>query len=233
MSRSPPLKLDLLCSIPNFGALLRYLRQRLQLTQRELALATGYSFSQISRLEQNQRLPDEMTLLAVFVPALGLEQEPATIDRLLALARQARTGAAASPATSEASHDRAASVTRGERLTAAGHNPQQALETGKQSTPAQPPQSSLLLSQVDWGEAPDVSGFTGRQAELTQVQHWLVAERCRLVAVLGMGGLGKTALATRLATQMEHAFAAVVWRYTGCASGYANCIAGICYLKFI
>ena len=86
MSRSAPVKFDLTSSITTFGALLRYLRQRSQLTQRDLALATGYSISQISRLEKNERLPDEMTLLAVFVPALGLEQEPATVDRLLALA---------------------------------------------------------------------------------------------------------------------------------------------------
>ena len=91
MSRSAT-KLDVISSLTTFGALLRYLRQRAQLTQRELALATGYSISQISRLEQNERMPDEMTLLAVFVPALGLEQEPETVDRLLALARQAREG---------------------------------------------------------------------------------------------------------------------------------------------
>src|SRR5262245_42825122 len=103
MSSSARRKLDLHASITNFGALLRYLRQLVQLTQRELALATGYSFSQISRLEQNERLPDEMTLLAVFVPALGLEQEPETVDRLLALARSARGGVAASPTSPETS----------------------------------------------------------------------------------------------------------------------------------
>ncbi len=114
MSRSAPVKLDVISSITNFGDLLRYLRQRNQLTQRDLALATGYSISQISRLEQNQRLPDEMTLLAVFVPALGLEQEPATVDQLLALARHARGEAEVSPApvTSDEAvdpyHDRAA-----------------------------------------------------------------------------------------------------------------------------
>ena len=65
MSRSAPVKLDLIASITAFGDLLRYLRQRNQVTQRDLALATSYSISQISRLEHNQRLPDELTLLAV------------------------------------------------------------------------------------------------------------------------------------------------------------------------
>ena len=97
MSRSAPVKLDIITTITTFGELLRYLRQRSQLTQRDLALVVGYSISQISRLEHNERLPDELTLLAVFVPALGLEQEPTTVERLLALARQARDEAATPP----------------------------------------------------------------------------------------------------------------------------------------
>ena len=103
MPTSAPVKLDVLSSISNFGALLRYLRQHRQMTQRDLALAVGYSISQISRLEHNQRLPDELTLLAVFVPALGLEQEPATVERLLALARLARGEGEASPTLSATS----------------------------------------------------------------------------------------------------------------------------------
>jgi transcriptional regulator with XRE-family HTH domain len=41
-----------------FGELLKFLRRRAGLTQRELSIAVGYSESQISRLEQNQRPPD-------------------------------------------------------------------------------------------------------------------------------------------------------------------------------
>ena len=42
-----------------FGTLLKYLRRRAGLTQRQLALAVGYSESQISRLEKDERAPDE------------------------------------------------------------------------------------------------------------------------------------------------------------------------------
>ena len=45
-----------------FGDLLRFLRRRAGLTQTELAIAVGYSHAQISRLEQNHRLPDLATL---------------------------------------------------------------------------------------------------------------------------------------------------------------------------
>ncbi len=69
-----------------FGDLLKYLRRRAGQTQRELSIAVGYSNAQISRLEQNHRPPDRATVAARFVPALGLEQEPAIVARLLALA---------------------------------------------------------------------------------------------------------------------------------------------------
>jgi hypothetical protein len=43
----------------------------------------------------------------------------------------------------------------------------------------------------DWGEAPDILGFVGRAAELTTLRGWVLGQRCRLVAVLGLGGVGK------------------------------------------
>ena len=75
-----------------FGDLLKYLRKREELTQRELALLVGYSDTQISRLEQSQRVPDAGTLMALFVPALHLERESQWVQRLLELAKQARLG---------------------------------------------------------------------------------------------------------------------------------------------
>ena len=73
-----------------FGDLLKYLRRREELTQRELAIQVGYSDTQISRLEQNQRVPDAATLTALFVPALHLERETEWVSRLLELAKEAR-----------------------------------------------------------------------------------------------------------------------------------------------
>jgi predicted ATPase/Tfp pilus assembly protein PilF len=76
-------------SFKTFGDLLKHLRRRAQLSQRELALAVGYHYAHISRLEHNQRLPDAATIKALFVPALRLENEPAWVARLLALAAAA------------------------------------------------------------------------------------------------------------------------------------------------
>ena len=75
-----------------FGDLLKYLRKREELTQRELAIVVGYSDSEISRIEKNQSVPDAATIKALFVPALHLEHEPQWVERLLELVQQARLG---------------------------------------------------------------------------------------------------------------------------------------------
>ncbi len=75
-----------LAKFTTFGDLLRFLRRRAGITQVELSIAVGYSDPQISRLEQNLRLPDIPTLEARFVPALGIKDEPEVIARLLDLA---------------------------------------------------------------------------------------------------------------------------------------------------
>ncbi len=73
-----------------FGDLLRYLRRAAGLTQLELSVQVGYSHAQISRLEQNLRLPDIPTIEARFVSALGLESDPKVVTRLLELAANVR-----------------------------------------------------------------------------------------------------------------------------------------------
>ena len=72
--------------ISTFGDLLKYLRRRARLTQQQLGIAVGYSEGYISRLESNQRPPDLSTLAALFIPALGLEDEPETVAHLMELA---------------------------------------------------------------------------------------------------------------------------------------------------
>ena len=66
--------------------------------------------------------------------------------------------------------------------------------------------------QQDWGEAVDVSVFYGRTEELTTLKIWIQVDRCRLVGVLGMGGIGKTALAVKVAQQLQGRFEYVIWR---------------------
>lgn len=67
-------------------------------------------------------------------------------------------------------------------------------------------------SWQSWGDAPDTSVFYGRVEELSRLESWIGEERCRLVAVLGMGGIGKTALTAKLGRRMGGDFEGVVWR---------------------
>ena len=70
----------------SFGELLRFLRERVELSQKELAMQVGYHYSYMSRIEKNQRTPDPTTLMARFIPALSLDGEPEWTARLLELA---------------------------------------------------------------------------------------------------------------------------------------------------
>ena len=68
------------------------------------------------------------------------------------------------------------------------------------------------ISNQDWGTAVDISAFYGRNEELTQLESWILQDSCRLVAVVGMGGVGKTTLATQLTKQIHDQFDYVFWR---------------------
>ena len=65
---------------------------------------------------------------------------------------------------------------------------------------------------TDWGDAPEVSTFYGREDELALLTNWLLEQHCRVVSILGMGGIGKSTLAVTLMHRVAHQFDAVIWR---------------------
>nr|QIZ85987.1 WD40 domain P-loop ATPase domain [Oscillatoria sp. PCC 6602] len=83
-------------------------------------------------------------------------------------------------------------------------------------SPAVSPDDNLppaqLQSYQDWGIAPDVSTFYDRYEEIAQLKQWIVGDRCRLVAIVGLGGIGKTYLGVKLAEQIQDCFQYVIWR---------------------
>ncbi len=84
----------------------------------------------------------------------------------------------------------------------------------------------LINLNQDWGDAPAVSVFFGREAELTTLKQWIIEDRCRLIAILGIGGIGKTVLSVKLgkggigktdlsvklAQSLQNEFDYIIWR---------------------
>jgi predicted ATPase/DNA-binding XRE family transcriptional regulator/tetratricopeptide (TPR) repeat protein len=70
-----------------FGELLRHLRKRAGMTQRDLGQAVGYSEAHIARLESGIRLPDVAVVKGAFVEALDLSHELAIATQLVTLAQ--------------------------------------------------------------------------------------------------------------------------------------------------
>ena len=65
---------------------------------------------------------------------------------------------------------------------------------------------------IDWGDAPEVPIFFDRTSELETLTGWILQDNCRLVAVRGLSGMGKTALVRKLVDRIGDRFDRVMWR---------------------
>jgi hypothetical protein len=61
-------------------------------------------------------------------------------------------------------------------------------------------------------EMPKSGIFYDRTSELTTLKQWILHENTRLLAILGIVGIGKTALAAQLVQQIKHEFDFIIWR---------------------
>lgn len=153
----------------SFGGLLKYLRRRARLTQRELAQRVGYTEAHLCRLERDERQPDVSTVAALFVPALELEDSPTQVEQLLKLASHARLAGKGARVTVRRTGARQVEI-RHEVVENLG-----ALE----DVPPEP---------IHWVARPEL---IRRAAGLLHSE--------RRLALVGMAGAGKTMLAAELA----------------------------------
>jgi transcriptional regulator with XRE-family HTH domain len=179
----------LLNSFLNFGDLLKYLRRRARLTQRELSIAVGYSEAQISRLEQNQRPPDLASLMALFIPALYLEDEPQIVGRLMELAAQAR----------------------GETLPQSRH-----LSLSRSVRREITETVQIIEDQIPGNLPLQLTSFIGREKEIAEIKRLLDwrnenQQKSRLITLTGSGGCGKTRLALEVAGQLAQTYRDGAW----------------------
>src|SRR6266536_5422432 len=192
-----------------FQGLLLVHRGRTGLTQRQLADRVGVSARSVQDWESGVNYPSAERLRALIRALLeghGLTpgHEQGEAEALWAAVKRA------SPRMHTPFDPAWFAGLLGERAASAA-GPEDA-GAGSGAVLAERPAAGGAVRRQDWGEAPDVLGFVGRADELAMLRRWMLEDRCRLMAVLGMGGIGKTSLAAKLAQAVAPSFERVYWR---------------------
>ncbi len=80
--------------------------------------------------------------------------------------------------------------------------------------------------RLDCAGALAVPAFYGREWELDLLAKWVIEEYCRVVCVLGIGGIGKSSLAISLMHRLAERFEVVIWRSLRDLSGFEELLDG-------
>jgi WD40 repeat protein/transcriptional regulator with XRE-family HTH domain len=191
-----------------FSGLLLRLRGRTGLTQRQLAGRVGVNIRSVQDWESGVNRPSAQRLQALVEALLAAGGFTAghELDEAEELADAARHEAPRQHPPFDRDRFERRLAERGDGVMGARRVP------GGVATPVAADLAPVLERRQDWGDAPDVRAFVGRADELATLRDWVLNEHCRVVGVLGMGGIGKTSLTARLAQEVAPAFQRVYWR---------------------
>lgn len=85
-------------------------------------------------------------------------------------------------------------------------------ERARSPTEAQNPQPTSKQLHIDLGDAPEIFTFFDRTSELSTLENWITQEHTRLIALLGISGIGKTTLSLSLIDRIKTQFDYVIYR---------------------
>jgi transcriptional regulator with XRE-family HTH domain len=171
-----------------FGQAILTLRKKIGLTQIRLADFLGVSRRAIGDWEAGNSYP-----------------KPEHLEELIALAIEQH----AFPAGREAEEIRNFWQAAGQKVLLDEAWLAERLLAGSKATQAI---QEVEGTRLNWGDAQVAPTFYGREWELNLLEEWVINERCRVVTVLGMGGIGKSVLAVSLMRRVADRFEVVIWR---------------------
>lgn len=84
----------------------------------------------------------------------------------------------------------------------------------KARSPTPPPNSEQTSDKphIDLGDAPEIFRFFDRTPQLATLENWITQDRTRLIALLGISGIGKTTLSLGLADKIKTGFDCIIYR---------------------
>src|SRR5262245_30517358 len=175
-----------------FGQQLLTLRTRAGLTQIALASEMGVNRRSVQYWETGETYPKADTLqrlIAIFLSHHAFTEGQERMEAQALWSQAAQDGPHPLASFDDAWFERtllSTIVSPAASTELADHG----LAHAVRSPPVFAAQPQMPHTIIDWGEAIAIPTLYGRESELGTLQRWVLDERCRVVAVLGLGGIG-------------------------------------------